>query len=102
MRVCADTLLLLLAAALCTTLTARRASDEDKKKLIDSVDCFIFDCDGELTRRQHQQHAECVCSVAASLSMCTGQVVVAEPQQQLLYSCACLPVQQVSSGAETL
>jgi hypothetical protein len=26
---------------------ARRASDEDKKKLIDSVDCFIFDCDGE-------------------------------------------------------
>lgn len=26
---------------------ARRASSEDKKKLIDSVDCFIFDCDGE-------------------------------------------------------
>lgn len=31
---------------LCTT--ARRATNEDKKSLIDSVDCFIFDCDGEL------------------------------------------------------
>ena len=27
--------------------TVRRASVDDRKKLIDSVDAFIFDCDGE-------------------------------------------------------
>lgn len=32
------------------TTQPRRASDEDKKKLIDSVDCFIFDCDGVIWR----------------------------------------------------
>jgi hypothetical protein len=26
---------------------ARRADNNDKENLIDSVDCFIFDCDGE-------------------------------------------------------
>lgn len=30
-------------------VAARRATNDDKKKLIDSVDCFIFDCDGERT-----------------------------------------------------
>lgn len=27
---------------------ARRATNDDKMKLINSVDCFIFDCDGGL------------------------------------------------------
>ena len=27
--------------------TVRRATVDDRKKLIDSVDAFIFDCDGE-------------------------------------------------------
>ena len=35
------------AAFFCTAGT-RRATADDKKKLIDSVDCFIFDCDGAL------------------------------------------------------
>lgn len=39
---CLGAVLLLLFA-----VAARRATDDDKKKLIDSVDCFIFDCDGE-------------------------------------------------------
>eukprot|EP00878_Enallax_costatus_P016125 GHUV01016912.1.p2 GENE.GHUV01016912.1~~GHUV01016912.1.p2 ORF type:complete len:100 (+),score=16.90 GHUV01016912.1:150-449(+) len=28
----------------------RRATNDDKKHLIDSVDCFIFDCDGVIWR----------------------------------------------------
>lgn len=32
------------------TSQPRRATNEDKKKLIDSVDCFIFDCDGVIWR----------------------------------------------------
>jgi len=31
-----------------STTGTRRATLDDKKKLIDSVDCFIFDCDGGL------------------------------------------------------
>ena len=39
---------------------ARRATDEDKQRLIDSHDCFIFDCDGV-----HWTGQELVCRLSA-------------------------------------
>lgn len=50
----------------------RRATDEDKMKLIDGVDCFIFDCDGEFflaMRVALRAPSAVVCVAAASLRL---------------------------------
>ncbi len=42
---------------------ARRASEQDKQALVEKVDAFIFDCDGELLKLAHLFHFVAVCNV---------------------------------------
>lgn len=50
--------------------TARRATDDDKKSLIDAVDCFIFDCDGEWHGMRKRVSVGASTSLHATLNGC--------------------------------
>ncbi len=41
---------------------ARRASDQDKQALVEKVDAFIFDCDGESPKLAGLFHFVAVCT----------------------------------------
>lgn len=54
---------------------ARRATLEDKKALVDRVDCFIFDCDGERSvPPAHGTSCQPRCPRSQHLLPCAGVV----------------------------